>query len=143
MPSLTRLIFTFALVSHMAHPIAAISPGMTLTIEQAVDVVEIQQTLNLFAIAVDQHRLELLPQVFTADVIANFSIPGGTIQHGLDAVTQLLMTLQAIPSLHYQSTNYLNFTTSQQAHATTYLTGTFFGSGDLQGQIRRRPEKDA
>ena len=136
MLSLTRILFfTIALLSPLAHPIATILPEMNLNVEQAVDVVNIQQTLNLFAIAVDQHQLGLLPEVFTTDVTANFSIPGGAIQIGLDAVTQLLMTLEAIPSLHYQSTNFLAFTGSQQAHATTYLTGLFFGTGDLQGQV--------
>lgn len=113
----------------------SILPEMTLNVEQAVDVVEIQQTLNLFAIAVNQHQLGLLPEVFTTDVTTNFDIPGGDIQTGLDAVTRLLMTLEAIPSLHYQSTNFLKFTGSQQAHATTYLLESFFGTGALQGQV--------
>ena len=108
---------------------------MATTNELAVDVVKIQQVVNLFALAVDQHRLELLPQIFSSDVIANFSVPDGSVQNGLDEVTQLLLTLQAVPSLHYQSNNYVNFSSSSQAHATTYLTGTFFGSGTLGGQM--------
>lgn len=108
---------------------------MPLSTEQSVDLVEIQQVVNLFPIAVDQHRLELLPHIFTSDVVANFSLPDGTIQNGLDAVTQNLMTLQDTPSLHDQSTNYVDFKSPQQANATTYLTGMFFGSADLQGQV--------
>lgn len=133
MPSLTRPLIRFALLS--LFPVVAIQHAMPLSTEQSVDLVEIQQVVNLFPIAVDQHRLELLPHIFTSDVVANFSLPDGTIQNGLDAVTQNLMTLQDTPSLHDQSTNYVDFKSPQQANATTYLTGMFFGSADLQGQV--------
>ena len=135
MPSLTRLLFAFALFTFLGCVNSAAQLEMPLSTEQAVDVVEIQQAVNLFAIAVDQHRLGLLPQVFTSSIVANFSLPDGTILRGLNAVTQNLMTLQDIPSVHDQSTNYVNFSTPWQPHATTYVTATFFGSGDLKGQV--------
>ena len=135
MASLTLLLLSVAFVSHTVIPIVNVLYTMAMTNQQAVDVVEIQQVVNLFAIAIDQYRLELLPQIFSSDVAANFSVPSGMVQSGLDEVTQLLSTLQAIPSLHYQSTDYISFPSLNQAHATTYLTGTFFGSGKLQGQV--------
>ena len=103
--------------------------------QTAADIVEIRQAINLFAIAVDQHKLDLLSQVFTNDVAVNFSLPSGEILYGLSAVTQLLATLQAVPSQHDQSTFYHTRIGSQEAHTTTYNTATFFGSGDLKGQV--------
>ena len=76
----------------------------------AANVVEIQQVINLFALAVDQHRYDLFPQVFTPDVTVNFNTPGIPIIHGLDALTQHIPgALQNLPSFHAQSTPYVNF----------------------------------
>lgn len=103
--------------------------------QDAADIADIRQTTNLFAIAVDQHNLDLLSQVFTNDVTANFNLPSGEVLHSLSAVQQILARLQAVPSQHDQSTSYYAPKGDQKAHATTYNTGTFFGSGDLKGQV--------
>ena len=136
MLSLTRTLFPFAVLNLRECVIGATTRlEMPLSTEQALDVVEIQQVVNLFAIAVDQHRLELLPQILTPDIVADFGLPDGTILRGLDAVSQNLRTIQNIPGVHSQSTNHVNFSSPQQPHATTYLTATFFGSGELKGQV--------
>ena len=98
-------------------------------------IVEIQQTIDLFAIAVDQHRLNLIPSIFTENVTANLAAPGATDLRGIQALTQVLSTLNGISSLHEQSTHYVTFSSTGMAHATTYNVATFFGTGDLQGQI--------
>ena len=135
MLSLTHIPLIFALLGLLECVLASPQVEMPFSNEQATDVVEIQQVVNLFAIAVDQHRLELLPQIFTASIVADFGLPDGTILRGLDAVTQNLRTIPSVPAVHSQSTDYVNFSNPRQPHATTYLTATFFGSGDLKGQV--------
>ena len=109
---------------------------MALTDVQATDIVSIQQVLSLFAIAVDQHQYDLLSKIFTSDATVNFNSPNGDIVTGVDGLQQRLTArLQNINSTHNQSTNHVVFSSATNAHSTIYVVGTFFGSGDYQGQI--------
>lgn len=102
--------------------------GFQLSTQQAVSIVEIQQVINFFAIAVDQKRWDLLSQVFDPDVTANFNVPGSPVLHGLPAIVELLRRLEDYPSFHGQSSHYVDMSNAERPHAITYITGVFFGA---------------
>ena len=101
-------------------------PLAPLSNQEAVIVVEIQQVINLFAVAVDQHRWDLLSQVFLPDATVDFKIPDSPVAHGIDAVVQLLRRFEAYPSFHSQSSHYVDISNLHRPHATTYIVGAFF-----------------
>ena len=101
-------------------------PLPSLSNQEAVIVVEIQQVINLFAVAVDQHRWDLLSQVFQPDVTADFNVPDSPVVHGLESVIQLLRRLETYPSVHSQSSHYVDLSNLHRPHAVTYITGIFF-----------------
>ena len=106
--------------------------------QDAINVLEIQQMINLYATAADQQRLDLLPQIFTPDVTVNFNTPGVPILHGLPAVTSFMAAaLRDVQSFHAQSTHYINLTNTAAPHATTYNSATFF-AGEQQRQVISR-----
>lgn len=134
MYTLLRYLFAASLAL-LAFDCASALPLSTRSAsEEATNVVQIQQVLNLFAIAVDQHRWDLLSQVFTPDIMANFNVPGSPVLRGLDAVIQLLKRLEDVPSFHGQSTHWVDLSVPQRPHSVTYNTGVFFQPGP-QGQV--------
>ena len=129
MLNFVRVFYTIILPLSVFSQIAVSYP---LTVKGAIDIVAVQQVINLFAIAVDQHRWDLLTQVFDPNVSANFDSPGGAILHGLNAVVQALQILEDIPSFHQQSASFVNYTNPRAPHASTYLTGVFLRAGATQ-----------
>ena len=110
--------------------------SMPLSPQDAVDLPEFQQVINLFPIAADQKRFNLLPQIFTPDVTVNFNAPGVPILRGLDAVTEFMSTaLRDVNSYHAESSHYVALSTVARSHVTTYNSAKFFGTGEQQGQI--------
>ena len=101
-------------------------PSLPLSNQDAVSVVEIQQVINIFAVAVDQHRWDLLSQVFHPDITADFNVPDSPVVRGLDAVIQLLRRLETYASFHSQSSHYVDMSNPHGPHAVTYITGIFF-----------------
>ena len=107
--------------------------------QDAINVLEIQQMINLYATAADQQRLDLLPQIFTPDVIVNFNTPGVPILRGLPALTSFMAAaLRDVKSYHAQSTHYINLTSTTAPRATTYNSATFFFAGEQQRQVVTR-----
>ena len=101
-------------------------------------IVAIEQTLNLFSRSVDDHDYALLDSIFSPNATANFATPAGFVD-GLPAIkTELQIALAGSVSQHALSTHMINLTGNQatMASASTYLQGTFFGQGDLTGQIQ-------
>ena len=101
----------------------------------ASDIVQIQQTLNLFPLSVDTKNYSLLADIFTSDVTANFLI--GSVLHGLEAVQQQLEThLKGLVSHHSLTTQSVVVGENRDtASATSYLIANFFGQGDLARQV--------
>ena len=102
------------------------------------NIVSIEQTLNLFARSVDTHDYALLDSVFASDAVANFATPAGFVD-GLPAIkTELRTALTGTISQHALSTHMIYVAGGQPttASARTYLQGTFFGQGNLTGQIQ-------
>ena len=107
-----------------------------LSPQDAVDTVEIQQTLNYYGLVVDLRRFDLLQYVFTPDVTVNFNTPGLPILHGLNAVTTFMSkALQSVNSFHAQSTHYIDLSNKTKPTATTYNSAKFFGTGDRKGKV--------
>ena len=109
-----------------------------LSTQDAIDVLEIQQMINLYATAADQQRFDLLPQIFTPDVTINFNTPGVSLLRGLPAVTRFMAAaLRDVKSYHAQSTHYVDLTDIAAPRATTYNTATFF-LGEQQRKVITR-----
>lgn len=100
------------------------------------DTVEIQQVINLYSIASDQKRFDLLSQIFTTDVTINFNTPGVPVLHGLNQVTEFMSAaLRDVVSYHAASTHSIDLSVTMKPHSTTYSSAKFFGVGRQQGQI--------
>ena len=103
---------------------------------QAAAIVSIQQTLALFPIAVDTKNYNLFSSVFTPNVSANFSMPGTQNIHGIpDLTAGLSKGLKGLVSQHSLSTLSATFESNTSANSVQYLLGTFFGQGNLTGQV--------
>lgn len=103
---------------------------------QVAAIVSIQQTLALFPIAVDTKNYDLFSSVFTPNVSANFSMPGSQNIHGIPMLTASLSKgLAGLVSQHSLSTLSVNFSSPTVATSVQYLVGTFFGQGNLTGQV--------
>lgn len=97
-------------------------------------IAEIAQTVNRFSVAVDTHDFVLLQSVFSQNAVAHFG-PETQPLHGLQKIeTALRATLNKTISQHTLSTQTVTFIDNQSALATSYLQGTFFGTGELVGQ---------
>lgn len=104
--------------------------------QDATDTIAVQQVINLYPIAADQKRFELLSQIFTPDVTVNFNTPGVPIVHGLVSLADFMSAaLQGVVSYHAESTHIVDLSTAARCHATTYNSAKFFGTGQQQGQI--------
>ena len=116
--------------------ISSIALSRPFSAQDATDTIEIQQVIDLYSIAADQKRFELLYQVFTGDVTVNFNTPGVPILHGLVSVTEFMSAaLRDVVSYHAESTHSIDLPNAGRTHATTYNSAKFFGAGTRQGQI--------
>lgn len=107
------------------------------SISEVASRVSIEQTLNTFSHSVDAHDYDLLDAVFAPDAIANFRTSAGIVS-GLENIKAMLnQSLAGTVSHHSLGTITVNFDSSNGTSATTstYLEGTFFGQGNLTGQI--------
>lgn len=68
MDTFSHYLSTLILFLSLTSPSALNPPQSSLSSQEAIALVEIQQVINLFALAVDQHRWDLLSQVFPLDV---------------------------------------------------------------------------
>lgn len=108
----------------------------SLSAQEVSDTVEIQQVINLYSIAIDQKRFDLLAQIFTTDVNINFNTPGVPVLHGLAQVTEFMSAaLRDVVSYHAASTHSIDLSVTTKPHSTTYSSAKFFGVGRQQGQI--------
>ena len=64
-----------------------VTPALSLSPSYSNDWLAIHQTLNTYPLAIDSKDFGLLSQVFTNDVIANYSTGVGVLQ-GLTAVEE-------------------------------------------------------
>ncbi len=136
-PLKRRLPFLGLILLH--HLATAQEVTRPFSAQDAIDTVAIQQTINLYAIAADQKRFDVLPQIFTSDVTVNFNTPGVPVLHGLDAVTSFMSSaLRDVVSYHVQSTHYVNLSNTPSPNATTYNSATFFSASERGTQVVTR-----
>ncbi|MCJ1355501.1 MAG: hypothetical protein MMC33_005493 [Icmadophila ericetorum] len=109
--------------------------ALPLSLQTSLAIVEIEQTLNRFSRSVDTHDYSILDTVFTDDAIANFA--DGTELYNLTTIKSALQAgLVGMISQHALSTQQVEVNSAlQQASTVSYLQGTFFGQGNLTGQI--------
>lgn len=92
----------------------------------AMDYINVRQTVDLLAIALDQHQYSLLPSIFTSDVVADF---GEHQFRGLNAVTQYVQNFKNTVSSHDQTTSRITFDGAGKAHSTCYSIASFYVKG--------------
>ncbi len=134
----TITIFLFTLFTPVVFSTPTSDPGPALSNAAtfAADWATIQQTLYLFSIAVDTKEYALLNDVFMPTATANFSTPSSQNISGLPAITALLSKgLTGLTSQHSLTTLAVEFQSPTRANSTQYLTTTFFGLGNLTGQV--------
>ena len=98
----------------------------------------IEQALNLFSHSLDNHDYTPLDSVFSLDAVADF-VTSTSFVDGLRAIKVFLQnTLIGSLSWHALSTSTSSVASGQSttASSSTYLQGTFFGQGNLTGQVR-------
>lgn len=94
----------------------------------------VQQTLNLFPIAIDNKNFSILNQVFTTDAFAAFQ--PDQPQYSLQNITGWLeLFLSNVTSHHSLGGLYVTQENPCEATAISYLQGSFFGRGPATGQM--------
>ena len=99
----------------------------------ANDLTRIQQTLGLFAVAIDLKEFDLLDAVFTPNAVANFT--GHSVSIGVPAIkTYLSNGLAGLVSHHNLGTLYINKTGSDTATSYNWVQGSFFSARAASNQ---------
>lgn len=98
---------------------------------------EIRNKLSLYAIRLDTKQFDLLDEIFTRDVVANYGLPGtvGTY-YGLIAVEDFLKSNLPpnVVTQHAITTIVIDFSDESTPISTSYVTANYFGQGNLTGQ---------
>jgi hypothetical protein len=103
------------------------------------DIVEVEQVLRTFSVAVDTKQWDMLDLVFAANATADFG-DGSDIIRGRDTIRDAIREGQELAlSQHYLSTIVVRGQRTAQAGKTSaiarsYLQGVFFGTGPLENQ---------
>lgn len=93
-------------------------------------IVDITQTVSLFAVLLDDHAYHDLDRVFTVNATADFNATGIPVCHGLPAIIARLEDLKDAPSMMAISTQYVDLHTPPvTARAVSYVTGNMFTPG--------------
>lgn len=105
--------------------------------QDAATVLQIQQTLSLYAFLIDGKQFEKLDMVFHENVWANYSSLIGIFHPLYVLKAGLQRSIAAVTTQHALATQMVdvakNGTTAQSA---TYFTASHFGTGDFYGQVR-------
>lgn len=98
---------------------------------------EIRNKLSLYAIRVDTKQFDLLDEIFTADVVANYGLPGTVgIYYGLIAVENFLksnLPLNVV-TRHAITTTVIDLSDESTPISVAYVTASYYGQGNLTGQ---------
>lgn len=95
----------------------------------------IRQLTNSYALAVDSKNSSALANSFTPNAVFSLSAPPVSANGSTAIAAFILGTEGNKTSQHAVSTQTIRFTGKGTASAVTYFTATFFGQGDLAGQI--------
>jgi len=103
------------------------------------DIVEVEQVLRTFSVAIDTKQWDMLELVFAANATADFG-DGSDIIRGRNTIRDAIREGQELAiSQHYLSTITVRSQRTVQsgkasAFARSYLQGVFFGTGPLENQ---------
>jgi len=113
-----------SLYSHAASP------------QSPVEVAQILNTLSYYPLAIDSKNYDALSQVFTDDVVTNYSAPIGVLTP-LTAVKQgLQAALAPFLSQHSYGTQIVELLGQCEARSVSYYTATQWGIGAEAGTVR-------
>ena len=103
------------------------------------DFLGVRNTLNLYAIALDQKNFHLLDQVFTPDAEADFTAVGVGKFTDTKSINKAISSfLQPVDTQHALTTQTIDFheTAGSQptASAVTYVSAQHFGRGEMQNE---------
>lgn len=130
----TLLILALAYVSSASSPSTPNDYSPTPARSGPAAIVDIQQTLNQYALSVDSKNYVILADIFTPDARADFLV--FPVVHGLPAIVAVLSkALEGLISQHSLTTQVITLESETDASAITYLQGNFFGQGNLTGQV--------
>lgn len=107
------------------------------TQSQALTDVQIRDKVSLYSQALDTKNLALLSEVYTVDVVANYSLPPpNALVYGL-AENQKVLKAQIDDYVTQEtiSTIVVDFLDESGPNSTAYLVANYFGTGNLTGQI--------
>jgi hypothetical protein len=128
------LLTSISMHNASAHPLRSWTDPSCRIIDHEI-YTSIANTLALFSVAYDTRSLTLLSSVFTPTAVTNFSSTA-PLQSGIPAITSFLnSTITPGGSQHISSTIHIVRTGEGTADVTSYVSATFFGSGNLTGQI--------
>ena len=97
-------------------------------------ILQIQQTLNQYALDVDSKNYTALIDVFTPNARAEFQ--PSLVAFGLPAiVAEVSKSLEGLISQHSLTTQVVTLESETDASAVTYLQANFFGQGNLTGEV--------
>ncbi|KAL8750063.1 MAG: hypothetical protein Q9184_006561, partial [Pyrenodesmia sp. 2 TL-2023] len=137
--------------------LSIITPVITYTqLSNAQDELQIRNKLSLYAYAVDDKQFDLFDQIFTADTNAIYSdapadqlkgvealksylskaVAGQVTQHALSSILVEEVAATSAGGTH-PTVPLTSGSHSPQHHvnSTAYFVATFFGQGDLSGDI--------
>lgn len=96
---------------------------------------EIRNKLSLYAIRLDTKQFDF-SEIFTADVVANYGLPGTVGTHGLIAVENFLKSNLPpnVVTQHAITTTVIDFSDESTPISVAYVTASYYGQGNLTGQ---------
>lgn len=101
----------------------------------SADYIAIKRTLSAYPFAIDSKDFDALANVFTEDVVANYSAPINVLD-GLDAVKSALSaSLAPVHTQHALTTQLIDLDGPQTASSKTYFTASHFGQGVYEGEL--------
>lgn len=128
-------------LTQLVQGLAAIQPfstsashnAATSALHRTSTIIDITQTVSLFAVLLDDHAYSELGRVFTVNATADFNATDVPVCHGLPAIIARLEDLKDAPSMMAISTQYVDVHTPPvTAQAISYVTGNMFTPGWME-----------
>lgn len=128
MQILSQIFRALAALQHLSSTPNSCSTGQD-AVSRAVAIVDITQTMSLFAVLLDDHAYSDLGRVFTLNATADFNATGIPVCEGLPAIIERLEDLRDAPSMMAISTQFVEVQSPLAARAVSYVTGNMFTPG--------------
>ena len=112
-------------------------------VSSSSDELQIRNKLSLYPIALDTQNFALLDQVFTANTVVDYQIPGTSVLHGLpDVKAYLVKALTGFVTEHTLSTIVVEeINRKGDVNSSAYLVAYYYGQNSLKGQYGFVPGK--